>query len=207
VIGLAIQWQKPLDGAEVVFGEDEHSKEGVLRARSDRFAAIALEVSDFEAPVCILFVNSLGHEGLVAFATRFGVPSLGIPAEGDPPYSGALMPLVEALRDDVEDVLFGNFADIDHVQSINKIIKNAGIQPQFDYVEGRYRFVLRPRTLSDFLLIEASMARDAGATARNCAHCGKAFLTGPMTGRRSTAKYCMDRCRVAAMRLRKDKKG
>jgi len=36
-----------------------------------------------------------------------------------------------------------------------------------------------------------------------CGYCGVRFLTGPKTGRRSTAKYCSDYHRVAASRLRR----
>jgi hypothetical protein len=35
-----------------------------------------------------------------------------------------------------------------------------------------------------------------------CDHCGGVYWTGHRTGRRSHAKYCSDRCRVAAMRAR-----
>jgi hypothetical protein len=35
-----------------------------------------------------------------------------------------------------------------------------------------------------------------------CNKCGKETWTGHRTGRRSHAKYCSDRCRVAAMRMR-----
>ena len=38
-----------------------------------------------------------------------------------------------------------------------------------------------------------------------CARCGKPFLTGPGTGRRSHRLYCSDSCRVMAMRERQAK--
>jgi len=37
----------------------------------------------------------------------------------------------------------------------------------------------------------------------SCLHCGEVIVTGTGTGRRSSAKYCSDRCRVASMRERK----
>lgn len=42
-----------------------------------------------------------------------------------------------------------------------------------------------------------------GCKVANCEYCGARFLTGPKTGRRSTAKYCRDYHRVAAARQRR----
>ena len=41
-----------------------------------------------------------------------------------------------------------------------------------------------------------------GCRVAECGHCGLRFLTGPKTGRRSSAKYCRDTHRVAAARQR-----
>jgi hypothetical protein len=57
-------------------------------------------------------------------------------------------------------------------------------------------------SLETFMIMEIAMAATLGAKLGECDHCGDAFLTGPLTGRRSHAKYCSARCRVAAMRAR-----
>jgi hypothetical protein len=50
--------------------------------------------------------------------------------------------------------------------------------------------------------LEVRLAAEKGCKLARCANCNDGFLTGPLTGRRSHAKYCSDRCRVAAMRAR-----
>jgi endogenous inhibitor of DNA gyrase (YacG/DUF329 family) len=42
---------------------------------------------------------------------------------------------------------------------------------------------------------------------RNCAHCGKSFAYGPGTGKRKTARFCSDRCRLGAWNKRRIEEG
>lgn len=90
------------------------------------------------------------------------------------------------------------------VHYLNELMDRAGVivQPSFVHSAGATRFVLEADTLFDFLIMEIAAIHAAGAVATSCEHCRKIFLTGPLTGRRSHAKYCSDRCRVAAMRAR-----
>lgn len=209
MIGLSLEWERPLDGAEIIFDDDKWAVGGVVRSRSARFAPVHLETTNFENPASVAFVNAAEHEALISYVSRFGIPAgplIGKELVGDL-YSGAVLPSVNALRENVRKVLFADLGRVEDVAQINDLIKNAEILTRFDYVEGRHRLVFRPPTLADFLLLEAALAREAGAVARNCEHCGKAFLTGPLTARRSTARYCSDRCRVAAMRARNSEKG
>ena len=64
------------------------------------------------------------------------------------------------------------------------------------------QLTLRAKSLQGLMLMETAFVATNGARVTDCERCGKTFLTGPLTGRRSHAKYCSDRCRVAAMRLR-----
>jgi hypothetical protein len=62
---------------------------------------------------------------------------------------------------------------------------------------GRPRVVLRPRSLRQFILLEAAaIACTEGVGLRTCDYCGTYFLTGPGTERRSTARFCRDLHRV-----------
>jgi hypothetical protein len=70
-------------------------------------------------------------------------------------------------------------------------------------IEGAKRLVLVATRTNDYMALEIATAWEAGATMTACQHCDRRFLFGPHTGRRSHAKYCSDRCRVAAARLRK----
>jgi hypothetical protein len=89
---------------------------------------------------------------------------------------------------------------------INKSFESGppNLQPWLDLAteKGTPRMLLRCKSLGDFMHMETVTAAVQGAKLATCEHCGAAFLTGPLTGRRSHAKYCSARCRVAAMRAR-----
>ena len=65
------------------------------------------------------------------------------------------------------------------------------------------RLMLEPDNFFDYLVLEVAAAAENDARLAACHHCGKFFLTGPHTGRRSSAQFCEDKCRVAAMRKRR----
>ena len=62
--------------------------------------------------------------------------------------------------------------------------------------------LLQSQTLFGFMLMETTMAIVHDARVAQCEKCGAVFLTGPLTWRRPHARFCSDRCRVAAMRAR-----
>ena len=62
--------------------------------------------------------------------------------------------------------------------------------------------LLESTHLAQFMSMELAMIAMHGADFGTCEHCGAIFLTGPLTGQRSHAKYCSDRCRVSVMRAR-----
>ena len=61
-------------------------------------------------------------------------------------------------------------------------------QPEY----GNPKFVLKPRSLLDFMFLEAAMIVVRGASTKRCDYCQKIFLTGSSTGRRSTSRFCRD---------------
>jgi hypothetical protein len=67
---------------------------------------------------------------------------------------------------------------------------------------GAPRMALQSQSLFAFMLMEAAMIAAHGVRLTSCKQCDGAFVTGPLTWRRSHARYCSDRCRVAAMRSR-----
>ncbi len=58
-------------------------------------------------------------------------------------------------------------------------------------------------SLAGFMLMETALVLTGGGQVMRCEQCGIIFNTGSGTGRRNTAMYCANRCRVAAQRLRK----
>jgi hypothetical protein len=87
------------------------------------------------------------------------------------------------------------------------LLQRAQFRVEMTHADGAPRMVLEAATVRDFMALEVATAYEAGAQITACRHCGNSFLFGPYTGRRSHAKYCADRCRVAAMRARNAKKG
>ena len=59
---------------------------------------------------------------------------------------------------------------------------------------------LQPSGLGDFIALEGARIVIDGAQYRTCDHCGKGFLTGHGTGRRSTARFHSDLCRQRSRR-------
>jgi hypothetical protein len=64
------------------------------------------------------------------------------------------------------------------------------------------RMVIAVHDVLDFMRIEVAMVAESGARLARCESCDDVFLTGPLTNRRSTARYCRDRCRVNAHRTK-----
>jgi len=68
----------------------------------------------------------------------------------------------------------------------------------------KLRVFLQPRSLLGALWIQFAAAVDSRKTFKNCAQCGAPFELSrtPETGKRSDARFCSDRCRVAHYRQR-----
>ncbi len=57
--------------------------------------------------------------------------------------------------------------------------------------------------LYTFMLMETALVMTGNCQIIRCVHCNNIFQTGSGTGRRSSASYCSNKCRVAAQRARK----
>lgn len=95
----------------------------------------------------------------------------------------------------------------DTLRAINESLGQAmriDLTPTFELEAetGVPRMLLKCNDLWHFMAMEIAMIAMQGAKLATCEHCGDIFLTGSLTGRRSHAKYCSARCRVAAMRAR-----
>jgi hypothetical protein len=67
---------------------------------------------------------------------------------------------------------------------------------------GKAAIVWVPYSLIQFLWLQLALYAASDAKLLRCGQCGHPFLVGSATGRRSKAKYCSDRCRLAAFRKR-----
>lgn len=83
-------------------------------------------------------------------------------------------------------------------------LKPFGLTPALDFSPDTHKPMLRlgANNLYDFMMMECASVAAFGAHVAECQHCGNVYLTGPMTGRRSTSVYCREACAKAAGRRR-----
>lgn len=214
MIPIRLEWQRPADGLDLVHDDDlarrhVNGNGWVARPRSDRTVPVTYEVTNLEDPIVIRLINCRDDEDRLAFLARFGF----LRDEG-PGWDGSWAGIdVDQYRFTVGLILSTSDQNPTPTAQANHVMNEAGfgarLRPSFEMTGpgGALRLVLHPDSLSSFMAMEIALAHEAGAVATSCEHCGKFFLTGPLTGHRSHAKYCSDRCRVAAMRKRNAAKG
>lgn len=207
MIPVRLNWLRPRDGVSIDEDGDIQldSDMRVLRPRSERSDPVTYYVQNLENPVALHFINCAAADDFVAFISRFGMlDTLGTPA------AWSNMNGMRATKDDIVEIFeLSNYSNsVAKAQHVNNLLKYVRFRPIFECsAAGTNQLVLEPGSLGDLMMIEAAFAVEAGTSLARCAHCSKAYLTGPMTGRRSHAVYCSDRCRVAAMRARNAAKG
>src|SRR5215211_1827187 len=72
------------------------------------------------------------------------------------------------------------------------------LYPDIQLRDGFATLTLPVTSLLGFMMMETALVLTGGAEVKRCEKCGVIFVTGPGTGRRGTAMYCSNRCRVAA---------
>jgi hypothetical protein len=212
MISISLDWQRPLDGVEVIPAADADPRilaDGeFIRAKTDRRSPRSIRIDDLSSPVSMLLINARTTERLAGFVGAFGVPQpLGYNHDG----SGEYVSMLISLRDDLDRgmQLLNNDDDAARVEWATEHLHQSEFFPSFEWDEGqrRQRLVFKPSTLADLMKCEVALAIEAGAKLHHCERCDAAFLTGHMTGRRASAVYCSDRCRMAALRARNAGKG
>jgi len=156
---------------------------------------------DLEDPIFVRLINCVSRADHQAFVDRFGDlgGSVGSAPESVERYAGWLREGVEFALPARKD---GRQLREVNAWTASRLIKDITLQPQVFVRDGAMRFVLEAPHLAGFMAMEVAAAVQAEANSKRCEHCHKLFLYGPLTGRRSSAKYCADKCRVAAMRAR-----
>jgi hypothetical protein len=173
---------------------------GVLVADEREAKPLLIEAVDLEAPVFMHIMNAVTDADFQEFARRFwDQPVIHISelrSLWGRLYEAAMM----ALTGDDNRQAAG-------VYSVNWLLGRERLQPELRELGDRYRLCLEASSTATFMALEISTAFEVGAQITRCQHCRKAFLFGPHTGRRSHGKFCDDKCRVGAMRVRNAKKG
>lgn len=206
---LRLDWSRCLDGAEIVdYGPERPRQRGEtiydvpkygrhFRLKSDRRELIRLDCINLELPVVLHFINATTENALVQFFGRYGLLDRmmdELPAEYVVGQQAALFALLVSAVSG-EPKLRG--------LAVERLLQNTLLKPFLDFSkDGLSARSLQPRTLQGFMIMEILFAAAKGARLACCEYCTTAFFTGSMTGRRSSSKYCRDRCRVAGNRKR-----
>lgn len=190
-----------------------------FRYRSDRRIPVRIERANLEDPVVIAFVNAATDAELQTLFSRYGllhprwlVPRLLFeqsPGATDQAATGygyirdMQKHLLTALEDAGTDWIKGRS------NAVLETSERVAVTPflAFGGHGNRPVLSLKMDNLEDFMMMECMLIAEQGARLTKCEHCHDAFLTGPLTWRRSHARFCSDRCRVAAMRARNTKRG
>lgn len=206
---VAIDWERCPDGVEVIYkgppgstGESDPRYDAMgtgywFYYRSDRREKFTRTLADLSEPLVTQFVNASTVEALTAFFNRFGIPqaqpALGVDLAGTVNAQLAVKDLFKSYTE-------GNVANL--LETFDNIAKRrlGKITPRLSWSGANPSLTLVPDSLIAFMTLEATMIMAGGARMMKCHRCGSLFLSGSNTGRRSTAYYCSNRCRVGAQR-------
>lgn len=206
MIPVSLAWKRPVDGMEIdkaagtVTVLDVASNE-IFVPRTDRTQDVTYQVTNLEDPIVMRFVNAHRENSLLDFLSRFGRLSANPMYRLEVELEARLL-LTHLLSSTTH---FAHEPVKDRVRWVNEMLSHADLKASFDYAgPGQSaQVVLHPQDLLGLMAMEVALAHEAGAVVGQCANCGKLYLTGPLTGRRSSAVYCSDKCRVAANRKSK----
>ena len=214
---LILDWSRCADGVEV-YDRGPHELPSSPRAtylqepdglwyrpRSKTYVPVHYELNNLEGEhgqaLIVRFVNAHTPDKLAAFFTTYGMiahAAQQASAVEVGSHQRGMRKLLQAAGE-------GGAAA---VKAVNAALVDAQTYPPVPQLtwspgESSPRFTLRLRSLLSFMRLEALLIAASNARLATCQHDRVLFLTGPLTGRRSHAKFCSDRCRVAAMRARR----
>ena len=200
MLPIRLETSRFRDGHQILGGE--------LVARSSERETVIIEAPNLENPICLKFINCRSESDFAVFYSRFG--DLERVTLQDLKRTRAVMHGVMqvALTSANKVAFFGapgteptpwpEFQD----EMLRISLSEVALTPELPLLDGIPRLRLKAAKLTDFMWVEVALAVEVSARSTNCAHCGTIYLTGALTGRRGHAKFCSDRCRVAAMRVR-----
>jgi|SRR6516162_787857 hypothetical protein len=165
--------------------------------RSERRESFMREAVDLEDPLVVRFLNATDDDKRIAFLMRFGLPGDIIQVASAEPRN-FIIGEQKVLRALLDRAGSGDAAEANKAanKSLRRIRDRLSLEPGG-------RMVWTTENLISFMYMEIVIAAQNGARLGSCQRCGDLFLTGTLTKRRSTAKYCRDFCRVGAHRANK----
>jgi hypothetical protein len=216
MFGLFLESGRCPDGVEIVATAEGEAL--YFHSRTVRREQVRLEIETLENPVVVEFINARTDEKLAEFFLNYGPlywpethHNISEPRGEHTIVLGSDLKFIRGMQRALRGRLAnaGGSSRVNALQAINDMIEERGakrlsLQPVLDLAGegGDPRMLLKCDDLIKFMYLEVVMTAVQGAKFATCERCSDVFLTGPLTGRRSHAKYCSGRCRVAAMRAR-----
>lgn len=215
MINVFLRWETCSDGIEIVEqGPGTRSmnlsaiEEGDLFARykSHRRKALSHKLVSLNNPLVVQLANAFSLNHLESFYAEYGLeilPLAGATPLPPPPEWPVKRPseirsssLVALLR------LMGSGNPAEVATNANLVLRDLPISIHFESTGSAKGVSLYTNNLSNFMRWECVAVGEVGAKLVECRNCSRMFLVGPMTGRRTDARHCSDRCRVAVGRRR-----
>jgi hypothetical protein len=170
--------------------------------RSERRESVTREAVDLEDALVVRFVNATDDGKRITFLSRFGLPRDILPLEPFEPRNFEPRYLILSEQRGLRALLdrAGRGDAVEAIKAANKCLQRTSDRLS---LEPGGRMVWTTESLMSFMFMEIVIAAQNGVCLASCKRCGDLFLTGTLTKRRSTAKYCRDLCRVGAHRANK----
>jgi len=150
-------------------------------------------------------------DALIGFVEAYGplqhltwIGKRNAPATPQPFDIGPWLDAQRLLQDFVKQWEAGSFQPKRFNEYMQTPLDQLALFPDLRKIPGRASpaFCIRPTSLWAALYLQFAIAAAEDTKPRKCAQCPRWFAVGPNHGRKTSAIYCSDRCRVAAYRQR-----
>lgn len=175
-----------------------------IQPRTDRRQTVHLNTVDLENPVALRYINAKSESELTKFFDRYGFLLQREHHDGSPKEDTELAFEMwsHKLISGALQAAFGK-NPAEKAEKVHYLVKSDPLRTSFELgPDGKGQLVFHPANLRHFMCFEIAMAAASDVALTNCGTCGNAFFVGRPAHRRTDAKFCSERCRVAAMRKR-----
>jgi hypothetical protein len=205
---IEFEWERCIDGFRINYfdGDDPWDKYGGLESASSRFE----RYRPTEFPALFQQFADVPHstEGMGDFANRFGLLEMGrvTPSTKHTLASTLVYQILvhhRALRWAISRFEAGDGLALAHLYNENRDLDIGRLRTELrPQSSGKISLVFVPFSLIQFLWLQFALHVTSGAKLLRCERCNLPFPCGSGTGRRETAKFCSNRCKVASFRKR-----
>jgi hypothetical protein len=192
---IEARWREEMKGPSLVYKSEERQP-------------VALNL-DPAHRVAFKFIAAKTPDKMAAFADEFGLPMWGEPELAKwplvrpPPDDRMLLAHIEVMRKAFEKIVDWYEAGDERAISVLRPDRSLGdLRPVLVKSRGRNppTLALYARNLLGFMCLELGALVAGNTKVLRCINCGTIFVAGSGTGRKRTAHYCSNRCRVAYQR-------